>query len=139
MQQLAVPATVRARICILNGGITANILTQWDSGGLSMDNTTNINFIIGQNLKSLRKNRGLTQKDLADRLNQLGRKTWNVSISQYESGKTAISYEMLVDLARILECNVSDITGCYDNDRPKMIVEALRSAAAIIENHNNNN
>ena len=69
-----------------------------------MDNTTNINFIIGQNLKSLRKNRGLTQKDLADRLNQLGRKTWNVSISQYESGKTAISYEMLVDLARILEC-----------------------------------
>ena len=100
-----------------------------------MDNSQNLNYVIGQNLKRLRKERKLTQKELADKLNEKGRKTWNVSISQYESGKTAISYDLLVDLAAILGCSVGDITGRYDTVTPAMqMAKALRSAADILEN-----
>ena len=56
------------------------------------------------NIKKLRKAHGLTQKELADKVD-----VTESMISQYESGKKFPSYETLLKLGEALECQVSDI------------------------------
>lgn len=58
------------------------------------------------NLKTLRKNKGITQEELADRLNVVRQ-----TISKWEKGQSVPDAEMLVKLAEIFEVPVSQLLG----------------------------
>lgn len=62
--------------------------------------------MFGENLKTLRKNKGITQEELAARLN-IVRQT----ISKWEKGQSVPDAEMLVKLAEIFEVPVSQLLG----------------------------
>jgi len=59
-----------------------------------------------ENLKTLRKNKGITQEELAARLN-IVRQT----VSKWEKGQSVPDAEMLVKLAEIFEVPVSQLLG----------------------------
>lgn len=59
-----------------------------------------------ENLKTLRKNKGVTQEELAARLN-IVRQT----VSKWEKGQSVPDAEMLVKLAEIFEVQVSQLLG----------------------------
>lgn len=56
------------------------------------------------NLKNLRKNKGFTQKSLAEKM---GLPTQ--TIINWEQGKTQTSFETLEDLTIILNCSYNDL------------------------------
>lgn len=58
------------------------------------------------NLKTLRKNKGITQEELAERLNVVRQ-----TISKWEKGQSVPDSEMLVRLAEIFEVPVSQLLG----------------------------
>lgn len=62
-----------------------------------------IKKFIGEKIKYYRERRGLTQEDLAKRLN-ISRQ----SISRYESGDRATNQDFLFELADIFEVNIDD-------------------------------
>ena len=62
--------------------------------------------MFGENLKTLRKNKGITQEELAARLN-IVRQT----VSKWEKGQSVPDSEMLVRLAEIFEVPVSQLLG----------------------------
>ena len=62
--------------------------------------------MLSDNIRTLRKNRGFTQEDLANRLN-VTRQT----ISKWEKGISVPDAEMLSKLAEELETNVGELLG----------------------------
>jgi len=62
--------------------------------------------MFGENLKTLRKNKGITQEELAVRLNVVRQ-----TISKWEKGQSVPDSEMLVRLAEIFEVPVSQLLG----------------------------
>ena len=62
--------------------------------------------MFGENLKTLRKNKGITQEELAARLNVVRQ-----TISKWEKGQSVPDAEMLVKLAEIFEVPVSQLLG----------------------------
>ena len=62
--------------------------------------------MFGENLKTLRKNKGITQEELAARLNVVRQ-----TISKWEKGQSVPDSEMLVRLAEIFEVPVSQLLG----------------------------
>ena len=57
-------------------------------------------------IRDIRQARGMTQKELADRLGVNQR-----MISDYESGKVDLSLTKAVKIADILECDLNDLLG----------------------------
>lgn len=64
--------------------------------------------MLSENLKSFRKSRGITQEELATRLN-IVRQT----ISKWEKGLSVPDSDMLIRIAEILEVNVSELLGTH--------------------------
>ena len=62
--------------------------------------------MIQDNLKTLRKNKGFTQEELAARLNVVRQ-----TVSKWEKGQSVPDSEMLVRLAEIFEVPVSQLLG----------------------------
>ena len=62
--------------------------------------------MFGENLKTLRKNKGITQEELAARLNVVRQ-----TVSKWEKGQSVPDSEMLVRLAEIFEVPVSQLLG----------------------------
>ena len=62
--------------------------------------------IIGNRIKQLRKEHGLTQQELADKLNLA-----KSSISSYESGVRIPSYEVLINMATYFNCSIDFLMG----------------------------
>ena len=62
--------------------------------------------MFGENLKTLRKNKGFTQEELAARLNVVRQ-----TVSKWEKGQSVPDSEMLVRLAEIFEVPVSQLLG----------------------------
>lgn len=62
--------------------------------------------MFGENLKTLRKNKGFTQEELAARLNVVRQ-----TVSKWEKGQSVPDSEMLVRLAEIFEVPVSHLLG----------------------------
>lgn len=65
-----------------------------------MDN----NKAIGKRIKTARKNKNLTQKELANMINKT-----ESSIQKYECGNTEVPYSVLQQIATALNVNVSDL------------------------------
>ena len=63
-----------------------------------------INKIVGENLKLARKNKGLTQKEIA---NELGK--YQSDYSDYETGKIELDYEKIVYLCKRLDITPNDL------------------------------
>lgn len=57
--------------------------------------------IFGDNVKRIRKLRGMTQKELADALGYTDRST----IAKIESGSAAVTYPMMVKIGHVLKVN----------------------------------
>lgn len=65
--------------------------------------------IFQERLKELRKEKGLLQKDLAQKL-----KTTNSSISDWEKGRSQPDLQTLANLARFFEVSVDYLLGLED-------------------------
>ena len=78
--------------------------------------------MFGENLKTLRKNKGITQEELAARLN-IVRQT----VSKWEKGQSVPDAEMLVKLAEVFEVPVSHLLGSRiePDVRPDALAEQL--------------
>ena len=61
---------------------------------------------IGKNLQSIRKRRGLTQKELGEKIG-LTRE----AVSSYEAGRTHLMVTTLMDIATVLRVKVNEILG----------------------------
>lgn len=74
------------------------------------------------NLKTLRKNKGFTQEELAVRLNVVRQ-----TISKWEKGQSVPDSEMLVRLAEIFEVPVSQLLGgpIEPDSQPDALAEQL--------------
>ncbi len=78
--------------------------------------------MFGENLKTLRKNKGITQEELAARLNVVRQ-----TISKWEKGQSVPDAEMLVKLAEIFEVPVSQLLGSRiePDAQPDAVAEQL--------------
>lgn len=72
--------------------------------GDSMENE-DINLIVGNNLQKLRKNKKLTQLELADKFNYSDK-----SISKWEKGESLPSIDILYQLAKFYGVTLDDLT-----------------------------
>jgi len=61
---------------------------------------------IGKNLQSMRKRRGLTQKELAEKIGMT-----RESIAAYEAGRSHLMDTTLLDMASVLRVSVNEILG----------------------------
>ena len=59
---------------------------------------------VGKHIKKIRKEKNLTQDDLAERLH-----CTRQTISNYENGKSEPGIEILIELARVLEVEINDL------------------------------
>ncbi len=69
----------------------------------------NIAKIVGNNLKTARKLKGLTQKELAAELNK-----YQSDYSEYETGKIQLDYDKIIYLCNRLDITPSDL---FDLDK----------------------
>lgn len=74
----------------------------------------NLNMGIETNLKNLRKNSGLTQKQVAEKLN-----VTRQAVSSYESGRTQPDLDTIKRIADIYKVNISDIVYEYADNTSK--------------------
>lgn len=78
--------------------------------------------MLNENIKTLRKNKGFTQEELAVRLH-VTRQT----ISKWEKGYSVPDAAMLTDMAEVLEVSVADLLGAekIDPEKTDAVVEQL--------------
>lgn len=62
--------------------------------------------IVGENLKTARQEKGITQKQIAKELNK-----YQSDYSEYETGKIQLDYEKIVYLCRRLDITPNDLFG----------------------------
>lgn len=67
---------------------------------------TDIAKTVGENLKSARKAKGLTQKQIAQELNK-----YQSDYSEYETGKIQLDYEKIVYLCQRLDITPNELFG----------------------------
>ncbi|MDQ0272708.1 helix-turn-helix domain-containing protein [Cytobacillus purgationiresistens] len=82
--------------------------------------------MISQRLKEIRKQRGLTQDALAQKVN-----TKKTTISNYETGYSTPSNEMLVDLAKVLNTSVDYLLGISNTENHSSITNINLTAEEI--------
>lgn len=71
--------------------------------------------MLNENIRILRKNKGLTQEELAARLNVVRQ-----TVSKWEKGLSVPDAEMLQKIAEVLETNVSQLLGAQTlNEKEK--------------------
>lgn len=83
---------------------------------------------VGNNLKAMRKLRGLTQTELAE---QVG--VTNTTISNYEQAVSRPNIEMIEKLCQVLKCNKTDLIG--ENDMKRDISIALEAIDSLLSNN----
>ena len=68
--------------------------------------------MLNENLKQLRKSKGLSQEELAIRLNVVRQ-----TISKWEKGLSVPDADMLIKIADIFEVSVSELIGAKIDER----------------------
>ena len=68
--------------------------------------------MLNENLKQLRKSKGLSQEELAIRLNVVRQ-----TISKWEKGLSVPDADMLIKIADIFEVSVSELLGAKIDER----------------------
>ena len=80
-----------------------------------MEENKDINAVIGKNLLNLRKNKKLTQLEVAEKFNYSDK-----SISKWEKGESMPSVEVLCELAAFYEVSLDDLTKDSTEILPKV-------------------
>ena len=86
---------------------------------------------LGEKIKILRKEKGLTQEELGKKLN-----TTKQTIGKYEKGiVTNIPLSRILDIAQVLDCDASDLiewkhSDLYDND----MLESIKEDEQMLQN-----
>ena len=83
---------------------------------------------IGKNLQSIRKRRGLTQNDLADKIG-LTRE----AIAAYEAGRSHLIDTTLLEMSTVLRVSVNEILGLERRNDESPISRRWAKRMAIIE------
>ena len=78
--------------------------------------------MLNENLKAIRKNRGMSQEELAIRLNVVRQ-----TVSKWEKGLSVPDSDMLIKTSNILEVSVGDLLGdkTFDEDNKNELTEQL--------------
>jgi len=85
---------------------------------------------IGKNLQSMRKQRGLTQKELAEKIGMT-----RESIAAYEAGRSHLMDITLLDMASVLRVSVNEILGLERRaSEPLITSRRWAKRMALIEN-----
>lgn len=71
---------------------------------MDSEHTVNLSKLVGRNISDRRKILGLTQEEVADRLQITA-----AALSRIESGRTAPKFSRLRDIAEALGCATSDL------------------------------
>jgi transcriptional regulator with XRE-family HTH domain len=99
------------------------------SGNIPPHKSADVSFCIGRNLQRIRKRRGLTQKDLAERIG-LTRE----AVASYESGRARLTDIILINLAAALRVSADEILGLKAyKDKTPPISRRLSRRMLIIE------
>ena len=76
--------------------------------------------MLNENLKQLRKSKGLSQEELAIRLNVVRQ-----TISKWEKGLSVPDADMLIKIADIFEVSVSELLGAKIEEKKEQDVNAV--------------
>ncbi|WP_353279999.1 helix-turn-helix domain-containing protein [Wolbachia endosymbiont (group B) of Silvanus unidentatus] len=91
---------------LVKEGVSAHVISQTTS--LSIDEydekKISIPYKVGRRIKEWRLRRGYTQEDLASKVGII-----NQRIYEYEQGRSAVSLEMLDEIAKVLLINITDL------------------------------
>ncbi len=86
-------------------------------------------YMIGQNIRKIRKAQGLSQEELAEKIS-----ISTTHMSHIETGNTKLSLPVLVELARVLEVRTDDLlnteTVRTTTDTQKDVAELLEGCSA---------
>jgi len=74
-----------------------------------LDDFLSQNNLIGKNLKKIRKDKRISQRELANKLELLGIYICRGSISRIEEGLRTVTDIELAGLAKVLEIEISDL------------------------------
>ena len=97
--------------------------------GMPKRKCSSVDASLGQNLTYFRKLTGLTQQQVAERLN-LNRTTY----TKYETGASEPSIEVLKQLAEIFEVDLATLLEDYDENNPVRDTEEYGSLDAEMRN-----
>ena len=85
-------------------------------------------YMIGQNIRKIRKAQGLSQEELAEKIN-----ISTTHMSHIETGNTKLSLPVLVELAKVLEVRTDDLlnteTARTTTDTQKDVAELLEGCS----------
>ncbi len=123
-------------------GVSRSTLFKYESGEISnipIENITKLadiyettpndllrNMTIGENIRKIRKEKGLTQKELGERLG-----ITQSAIGQFENDKTCPTVITILRIADALNVEFSDITGKYPTTNNKDINDWLADSIHI--------
>lgn len=85
---------------------------------------------VGKNIKKIRKEKNLTQDELAERLH-----CTRQTISNYENGKSEPGIELLIQIAEVLEVEINDLiygVKKKENRKKKKVTAVVTLLAALI-------
>ena len=85
-------------------------------------------YKIGQNIRKIRKAHGLSQEELAEKVN-----ISTTHMSHIETGNTKLSLSVFVDIATALEVRTDDL---LDNPTASTTSSSLDTIAAVLERCN---
>ena len=83
--------------------------------------------MLKDNLKTLRKNKGLSQEELSVKLNVVRQ-----TISKWESGLSVLDAEMLISISEVFETPVSEILGENIEEKEKNDIKVISEKLEVI-------
>ncbi len=83
--------------------------------------------MLKDNLKTLRKNKGLSQEELSVKLNVVRQ-----TISKWESGLSVPDAEMLISISEVFETPVSEILGENIEEKEKNDIKVISEKLEVI-------
>ena len=83
--------------------------------------------MLKDNLKTLRKNKGISQEELSVKLNVVRQ-----TISKWESGLSVPDAEMLISISEVFETPVSEILGENIEEKEKNDIKVISEKFEII-------
>lgn len=83
--------------------------------------------MLKDNLKTLRKNKGLSQEELSIKLNVVRQ-----TISKWESGLSVPDAEMLISISEVFEISVSEILGENIEEKEKNDIKVISEKLEVI-------
>ena len=90
--------------------------------------TDNRLIIISESLQSIRKRRGLTQKELGEKIGMT-----RESVASYEAGRSHLTVTTLLDMASALRVSVNDILGFERKTMEIIVTRRWAKRMEIIE------